>query len=594
MHKRKTATLLNALGICFAFIVISLMYYRAIWGAGITDEAYYVAEAKEILNGNVLYAYNNSSKAAGFTIPLVLLEAVYGVMVPNLEGVFLYTRICFVTYKVLIFLIVFITFRRRTPSYMALLISSMILPISGYLPNFSYNTIPELNLLASGCLLYDSLEQDAPGKWARFALAGALCGVACLANPGWGLSLIIFLMLIVLRSDTRTRIRNAIWFCGSIIVLLILLLFIVDAKAGFKELIYGFYRLFFSPIPVDKLVANKNWIGIFISIGKPIMRIFIVLMLSFVILSLVGRYLANEWKVLCNPLNAAVDISLCINIIYVIIVSNKQFSLIWEIGLVAICYEIILLIINHTSDNRIIMYLGIYQPLYSLSCILLLSEGAGIGRFICTFTCLIPVAFIVLKKESRLLEVYMLLVVALVLSYTQLDYSVIYNDRNINELSYVIRSGVYKGIRTTKEKAYDLPELENYLNDLIGKDENYAFRDNVPSAYLMVHKGKVCEISTWDILQHSYHRNSPAVLFDYYRRRDMIPDKIIYIDFGRDENLSIVEENYRYNDWVNAYYDLVEDIELNETYFHVMVYQYNGTFNGDYQWWIKNYWDLVK
>ena len=110
----------------------------------------------------------------------------------------------------------------------------------------------------------------------------------------------------------------------------------------------------------------------------------------------------------------------------------------------------------------------------------------------------------------------------------------------------------------------------------------------------MVHKGKVCDISTWDILQHSYQRNSPAILFDYYRRRDMIPDKIIYVDFGRDENLSIIEPEYRYNDWVNRYYDLVEDIELNDTYFHVMAYQYNGTFDGDYQWWIDTYWELVK
>ena len=69
----------------------------------------------------------------------------------------------------------------------------------------------------------------------------------------------------------------------------------------------------------------------------------------------------------------------------------------------------------------------------------------------------------------------------------------------------------------------------------------------------------------------------------------MIPDKIIYIDFGKDEKLSYFKTDFKYNDWVNAYYDLIEDVNLNETFFHIMVFQYNGTFDGDYQWWIDNY-----
>lgn len=73
----------------------------------------------------------------------------------------------------------------------------------------------------------------------------------------------------------------------------------------------------------------------------------------------------------------------------------------------------------------------------------------------------------------------------------------------------------------------------------------------------------------------------------------MIPDKIIYVDFGRDPNLSIEDPEFRYNDWVNAYYDLVEDVNLNGTYRRIMVYQYNGTFDGDYQYWIDTYYELI-
>ena len=74
----------------------------------------------------------------------------------------------------------------------------------------------------------------------------------------------------------------------------------------------------------------------------------------------------------------------------------------------------------------------------------------------------------------------------------------------------------------------------------------------------------------------------------------MIPDKIIYIDFGKDERLSILDPEFRYNDWVNAYYDLVDDVKLNDTFFRVMVYKYNGTFDGNYQKWVDSYLPLVK
>lgn len=74
----------------------------------------------------------------------------------------------------------------------------------------------------------------------------------------------------------------------------------------------------------------------------------------------------------------------------------------------------------------------------------------------------------------------------------------------------------------------------------------------------------------------------------------MIPDKIIYVDSGRDDRLSILNPEFRYNDWVNTYYDLIDDVSLNETFTRVMVYQYNGKFDGDYQWWIDSYWNLVK
>ena len=155
-----------------------------------------------------------------------------------------------------------------------------------------------------------------------------------------------------------------------------------------------------------------------------------------------------------------------------------------------------------------------------------------------------------------------------------------------------VESGVYQGLYTTESRANDLPELEEYLNTVVSQDEYYCFRDNVPCGYLMVRQGQMCESATWDIMQYSYGLNTPAPLFDYYMRRGTVPDKIIYVDFGRDDHLSIEDENFRYNDFVNAYYELVEEVALNGTFRRVLVYQYNGTFDGDFSYWIDTYREL--
>ena len=215
--------------------------------------------------------------------------------------------------------------------------------------------------------------------------------------------------------------------------------------------------------------------------------------------------------------------------------------------------------------------------------------NATIQRFVNGITVLVPTLYILLKQKSKLTRcIATLLAGVLICSMDYTDYKYIYRDDVITNLDCEVESGVYKGIYTTEERAKDIIELEKYLNELIGKDETYSFRDNVPFAYLMTHKGKMCELSTWDYLQYTYHRNSPTPLYDYYRRRNMIPEWIVYIDYGRDEKMSIEDAEYKYNDWVNAYYDKIDDFAMNETFYHVIAYKYNGSFDGDYQRWINN------
>ena len=583
---------------CGVILTAILMYYRAFFGTEITDGAYYVSEAKEILNGNVPFAYNNSSKAVGFTFLLIAVEAVYGMFVPNLEGVFLFCKLCFVTYKIVIAFMVYWILQKKEKKSHALLLSALIIVIDGYMPLFNYNYVPMFNMLLAGCLLYDVIEQGALRKKSEIIVAGFAVSIGCFANPGWGIALIVFSVIIIMRiSDKRDRINVLLWFYGAVIAEILIVFIPISIQTSVSELWYGLNRLFINPIPMDVINPNKTWAGVIDSFKGPFKQwINIFVPVSIFTFFFSKKYISEKSKKLTTEqcLTLSVTAAMFLHILYLCYAYRGGTDVIHLWGFTVSCYSVVFIIIRALKNERIFWYLAIYPPLYALAEIVLLSNGASIKRFVNAYTLLIPILYVLLKNKLELIRIMATIMAGIIIiSYGYTGFNYVYRDDSFHNLTTKVESGVYKGNYTTPTRAQDLPELEEYLNRIIKENETYAFRDNVPSAYLMVHTGKICEISTWDILQHSYHRNSPAVLFDYYRRRDMIPDKIIYIDYGRDENLSIVEDGYRYNDWVNAYYDLVEDIELNETYFHVMVYRYNGAFDGDYQWWIDNYWKLV-
>ena len=576
-----------------------LMYYRAFLGTELTDCAYYVSEAKEILNGNVPFAYNNSSKAVGFTFLLIAIEAIYGIFVSNLEGVFLFCKLCFVTYKIVIAFIVYWILQRRGKKSNALLMAGLLIVIDGYMPLFSYNYVPMFNMFLSGCLLYDAIEHNAPCKKMKVIAAGFLTSIGCFANPGWGVALIVFTVLMIVRgADKKEKIKTLIWFYGAVFVEVLIVFVPIAIQTSVSELWYGLYRLFINPIPVDSMNSNKTWMGVLDSFKDPVKQwLMIFLPVSLITFCFSKRYISEKNEKLSNGqyVTLSVTTAMLLHVLYLCYSYRGSTGIVQLWGFMAFCYMVVFLVIGVFKNEKIVWYLAIYPPIYAAAEIILVSSGANVGRFVNAYTVLIPVLYVLMKNKTELVRIMANLMVGFVIIiYGYIGFHYVYRDDDCHNLISRVESGVYKGNYTTPARAHDLPELEEYLNNIIDEDETYAFRDNVPSAYLMVHKGKVCEMSTWDILQHSYRRNSPAVLFDYYRRRDMIPDKIIYIDFGRDENLSIFEDDYRYNDWVDAYYDLVDDIELNETFFHIMVYQYNGTFDGNYQWWIDNYWNLVK
>ena len=161
-------------------------------------------------------------------------------------------------------------------------------------------------------------------------------------------------------------------------------------------------------------------------------------------------------------------------------------------------------------------------------------------------------------------------VIILSLLMIKLSFCFVYRDEAINNLAARIESGVWKGLYTTRERALAVTELEDYVKEITEKDDNVLFMDWSSFGYLMSN-GKACTSSAYDAMQYSYDVNNPEIMYDYFNLTESVPTKIIYIDFGRDEILSIEDEHWGFNQFVDYNYKLQSETELKM--FRILLYE---------------------
>lgn len=110
--------------------ITALMIYRAFFGTALVDEAYYVSDALAMMHGNLPYAYNWFA-GCGMDFLLIPFLFVYECFVPDLEGVFLFSRICFVFFRLAILGYSFTVFRKHLKKIHGLLLVGIVIPFYG-------------------------------------------------------------------------------------------------------------------------------------------------------------------------------------------------------------------------------------------------------------------------------------------------------------------------------------------------------------------------------------------------------------------------------------------------------------------------------
>lgn len=544
-----------------------LMVLRTFYGTEQTDEAYYIAEAKGVLEGNLPYAFD-SSRAVGMVFPMLPFMALYRLLVPDLTGVFLYMRICYVVFRMALIVLILWLLRRQYPKKVLLLAGSVLVVWFGSgIQNFNYTSISSYLLLLAGVLLATALEDGtAKSVYRASVLAGALMAFTEAAHIAMAPNVLLFALLIWLMASREQRWKAlGAYILGGLMTVLVVL-GTIGILAGFDHLWYGLESFFF----YNTMLPNATNSGL-AAVVSALWGAFQYLW-KYMLLAYLGGFFAwVAWrKVRLEALAPgrgaciAASISLIAGSTFLLRYGWTP-SVLENIGAMALVAGLGCL---WYRPSKLLWFVAL-PPIFIALFLAIFSNNTNPPAY--RFIFMVPALFVVvlhLDQQSQLHPERWLAYASIILSVFAIlkyDFQYVYRDGEFHELTTRVESGIYTGLYTTPQRAKDMPELEAYLKEVTAPGEKILFRDNVPAGYLM-QNGVMCDIRAWDHLQYSYGCNDPVPLYRYFINREMIPDKIIYVDYGTDERLSIEEPAYKFNEFVDTFYFFGEECKLNGSY----------------------------
>ena len=580
MSSKAKAKVLDILLICWILFLLTITLVRNCYGIEITDEAFHISESISVMRGNIPYTYAMSC-TPGFTFIMLPLVKLYSFLVPDLEGIFLFTRIAFMLFRMGILLLSYFLLRKYYKKKYLIFILSLLIPVWGSdIPNFSYNTISIWLLFLVSVIQLSTIKSGNQKiiLWGA-VLSGAIVAVAEFAHIAQVLNVFWFGLTYLL--CTRKKYQPLAVYILTGLFVLFAVLGIIAAREGLDKLVFG----------IETIITYTNFSTVKLSIYEQLKNIVIVFQKSIHIFSFtIAVCWALRWGIQIVPINygkfklecikkAAVNIRTVDIILLAMLLAIRNIfkygSLSYiklQLGaiggiLVILCWmKALIKRDRNTGEVTALMMM------YPLSQFMVTVFFTGTPAYLRTYPLIFSVfGFGILLEEyvcegsiiRKLLAISSLSGFFCLLLYG--DYYYVYRDGSIDTLDTRVEQGIYKHVYTSSENARNIVELENYIKENASSNNRVLYLDLAPMAYLMS-EGIPWAPSTWDTMQYSYGFNHPEIMYRYFKNKGSIPDIVIYIDFGRDEQISVDDENYLFNDFINKYYVLDDSQTLNDQF----------------------------
>lgn len=561
-------------GLVTIFSVI-LAVGRNCCGIEITDEAFYVSEAVSILRGNAPVVFTMSDKPF---FPVLLMECIrlYQLLIPDLEGIFLFSRTVFLVFRLCISAVIYIVLRKEFNRQYLIFALCVLFTIWGNsIPNLSYNTISCWLIILAGAITYISLTTQNTGKSRIFSgITGVLISLAVLAHVGQALNAVWFGIMYLLFGKAQKRRINFMIYAYSGAGAAFCVLFLLLLQYGRDKLIFGLETAF-------HYINRPAQQGIEGNIKYTLDNIGWVLIIFGVVFSVTFFYRMARIKFKKIPSVNFEDATLAavfLCMLRLLFRYNDPATNLLKVGAVG---GVFLLAVGGMAvadkdrkAGQIITAFMTFPVIYVIIC--------GFGMDTMAYKRFWMFGFIFfggvllferyfrhgsIPRKALCCLTFVFVFIAIASS----EWSYLYRENSLWELDTKVTEGVYKGIYTTAQKADDTQALEKYIKEITSKEDRVLFLDNVPVGYMMS-EAVPWTPSTWDLTAYTYGFNNPDILYRYFENKGAAPTKIIYVDYGRDEKMSIDDEKHLFNDFINENYVFSESRFIGDTY-EVRVYE---------------------
>lgn len=568
--------MLPAFELLLLLIVAAFLFVRVHYGIDWTDESWYVGDAYLVSQGAVPYT-NNWSQTPGYTLPLAIIYGMY-VELFGTEGIVLFSRLLYVLWSIAVGLLVMWLVRKKLDS---------TLPLSWYLPYFLINSC----VLASA--IYN-ISYDSTGYvylplvitlvfcgWGMrdrraffYGLAAGVVGARMIiGSPFTMFPCFILFAVLLLRRENKLALGT---LCG-VLASAVVVVGWCCVRAGAGNFIYGMFSWLkdYCYFKIEKEAGFTDGVRFLLNYLKPAALYLFCAVLFRLVFAKREKAFGISLAVLMAVFLGAGMYRGCEALF---LGANATVYFAMKICKYTWCgaFGLLLLKKKHRKYYALclvdLLYFSVYVfssfgNIYGFS----LREYWLLMPSILSFTALYYLMAELSGVKNWLKAAFVIGICLILLMQFKAANLNIYRDEPIEDLNTKVETGIWKGCYTTRDTAAAVQELEAYIRQIGEPGEKLLFLDWVSFGYLMS-ESDFCTPSALDPCAYYYKPNNPEIFYDYFYMEKQVPDRIVYVWFDYAECLSIEDENWKFNDFVNSFYEKAQSGFENEL-FRVVEYK---------------------
>ena len=554
---------------CIGIITILFSVIRCFLGADLTDEALYIGDPLMVVRGSTPYV-NNWLQTPGFSFFLAPIVGLYDLLVPTHQGIFLFMRFFFLLVKVLLYIMICVLFRDTRYKHAVMLVAlPLVSNFFGMIPAVNYTNIPLMGTLLAGILLLYQWQFKQNEKVLP-VINGVILACSTLCSPTQILNCVIFLLFYLFCVNKKAALR---YMFGGVGTALFFSAYMIAKAGSLSDFIYSLETLLNHPyFSFGSSTLSWQAYNIFpLAIGSVVLYVVCVLTME----------LLRRWKGKENSFVWSCKIGLAIGAFVGMIFNLIQYDQypLWnrEIILLSIGSFFYRFLPANKEVHKLFDFVAIPEMATFFGMALTVYGGAANRFYVFVPMALICILYIydVLKEQVGeygfyLAAVYICLFMIVMVKYQAQTIYGEFDDAGqflpAKELDTQVKEGVYAGIFTTEKKAMALQELEICIRQNTNADEYVLFLDRAPMAYMMT-EARPCSSTSWDPqLYCEGFRGDTTMLQDYFATVGRTPDKVIYIQTGSKELISIEQDDYVFNEYIDENYFLRESEVIADVY----------------------------